>query len=186
MPLLWYLILINMIPFFDYCSINSRSSKNGTAISSSGKSIGKGNNISPAAEKLLTNIEINEQTQKIAEQLKEGQRKVIILGALAQNSEYAAQFRYFANLIAELSDATVGELTYGANAAGAWLTGCIPHRTLGGVALTTAGLDAQEMFTDPRKAYLLFNLEPEFDLVNPAKALKVLQAADFVVACSPY
>ncbi len=146
----------------------------------------KGQTIPETVTKLLENIEINEQAQTIAEQLTQGKCKAIILGALAQNSEYAAQLRYFANLIGELSGATVGELTYGANAAGAWLTGCVPHRTLGHVALNTPGLNAQQMFKEPRKAYLLFNLEPEFDLANPLETLKVLKAADFVVACSPF
>ena len=150
------------------------------------KILAKDNSIPTAAKKLLMNIQINDQAQKIAEHLKQKQRKIIILGALAQNNEYASQLRYFANLIAELSGATVGELTYGANAAGAWLTGCVPHRTLGGDALTKAGLDAQQMFKDPRKAYLLFNLDPEFDMANPVETLSVLKAADFVVVCSPF
>ena len=42
------------------------------------------------------------------------------------------------------------------------------------------------MFVVPRKAYLLFNLEPEFDCANPTQALHALEMADFVVACSPF
>ena len=136
---------------------------------------------------LLADIEIDATTQRIAEKLSQGQQPAIILGAIAQNSEQAAALRYFAQLIAEFSGASVGELNYGANTAGAWLTGCVPHRAVANTAIAdNVGIDAQQLFRQGRKAYLLFNLEPEFDCADPQQAIQALMAAEFVVSCSPF
>lgn len=150
------------------------------------KALAKGKSLPSAAEQLLTTVKMDENACAIAANLLQGERKAIIIGALAQNSEVASQLRYLARLIAELSEATFGELTYGANAAGAWLSGCVPHRCCTNANVSTPGMDAQAMFAAPRKSYLLFNLEPEFDCANPTQALHALKRADFVVACSPF
>src|SRR3954467_2618822 len=42
------------------------------------------------------------------------------------------------------------------------------------------------MLEQPRKAYVLLNLEPELDCHDPGTALRALHAADFVVALTPY
>lgn len=108
--------------------------------------------------------------------LKQAPHKAIILGALAQNCAQATQIRVLAQQLASLTGATFGELSIGANAAGAWLTGCIPHQ----------GLDASSMFSQARRAYILFNVDAEYDLANPGLAVTVLKKADFVVSCSPF
>ena len=82
-----------------------------------------------------------------------------------------------AQQMAQLTGATFGELSTGVNAAGAWLAGCVPQKD---------GLNAQSMFTQARRAYLLFNVEPEFDVANPQQAVSALEKADFVVSCSPF
>jgi len=48
------------------------------------------------------------------------------------------------------------------------------------------GLNAREVFEQPRKGYLLLNLEPEFDTANPAQALAALNQAEMVVVMSPF
>jgi NADH-quinone oxidoreductase subunit G len=42
------------------------------------------------------------------------------------------------------------------------------------------------MFSQPRKAYVLFGVEPEVDCHNPQLALKALKQASLVVAMSPF
>jgi NADH-quinone oxidoreductase subunit G len=42
------------------------------------------------------------------------------------------------------------------------------------------------MVREPRRAYLLFNCEPEYDTANPAATLAALKAAETVVAFSAY
>ena len=41
---------------------------------------------------------------------------------------------------------------------------------------TEDGLNAQSMFAQPRKAYVLLGVEPEFDCANPVRALAALDA----------
>ncbi|MSP53662.1 MAG: NADH-quinone oxidoreductase subunit G [Gammaproteobacteria bacterium] len=140
-----------------------------------------------APAQMVENLTIvSPQVQSIIDHLKQAKHKAIILGALAQNCAQAAELRSLAQHIANLTGATFGELSVGANAAGAWLTGCVPHRSAGGAALNQAGLDANSMFAHARRAYLLFNVDVEFDVADPQQALGALKKADFVVSCSPF
>ena len=51
---------------------------------------------------------------------------------------------------------------------------------------TTVGLPAHAMLQAPRKAYVLIGVEPELDCWDGAGALKAMQAAELVIALSPY
>jgi NADH-quinone oxidoreductase subunit G len=42
------------------------------------------------------------------------------------------------------------------------------------------------VFEQPRKGYVLLNVEPEFDTANPAQALAALKQAEMVVVMSPF
>ncbi|MGH8370750.1 MAG: molybdopterin-dependent oxidoreductase, partial [Gammaproteobacteria bacterium] len=74
----------------------------------------------------------------------------------------------------------------GANSAGAWLAGALPHRLPGGVRNEVAGLDARRMLAEPRKAYLLMGLEPELDCWDSAGAVAALKVAQGVVMITPF
>ena len=50
----------------------------------------------------------------------------------------------------------------------------------------TDGLNTREMLTTRLKGYLLWDIEPEFDLDNPALAMQALEAAESVVAVSAF
>lgn len=149
------------------------------------KALAKDKTLDEEVSALLNNVDVSEKAQQIADTLSAGQQKAVILGAIAQDSEYASFFRFLGKLIAELAGASYGVLSQGANAAGAWLAGAIPHRGLAG-GQVAEGENAQQMLTTAKKAYVLFNTEPEFDSANPAIALKNIAAADFVVCCSPF
>ncbi|BBB15321.1 NADH dehydrogenase I chain G [Candidatus Rickettsiella viridis] len=131
-------------------------------------------------------IPITSAQKKLAEKLK-SKRSVIILGAIAQNHPQAATITQLCEWIAEHSDTVrCVVMTEGANSAGAWLAGAVPHRLPGGVAVAKPGLSAHEMFNSALKAYLLLNIEPSLDCANPNQAVKALRQADWVVALSPY
>jgi NADH-quinone oxidoreductase subunit G len=138
-----------------------------------------------AEHDLLKEIQPTAEEQVLAEQLKSGQKKIILLGALAQNHPDAAIVRALAQLIADVSQAQVGYLTEGANSAGAWLAGAIPHRGPAGVAIPE-GLTANTALAASLHAYLLFGIEPELDCANPLAALNALSKAEFVIAFSPF
>ncbi|WP_043229391.1 molybdopterin-dependent oxidoreductase, partial [Burkholderia glumae] len=73
--------------------------------------------------------------------------------------------------------ATLGFLTEAANTVGAYLAGALPGE---------GGLNASEMFAQPRKGYLLVNVEPEFDTADPVAARAALDQAEMVVVMSPF
>ncbi|MEN9471011.1 MAG: dehydrogenase chain [Pseudomonadota bacterium] len=122
----------------------------------------------------------------LAQQLKSAEKSLIILGALAHNHPQAALIRQWTQFIAQHSGAQWVYLTEGANSAGGWLAGAVPHRLPCGVNVAEPGLSAAEMFKADLHAYLLLNIEPNLDCANPQRVSKALQQADFVVALSPF
>src|SRR3989344_5245379 len=119
----------------------------------------------------------------MAQALHQGTRASILLGTFALSHPQAATLRALAQLIAGLSGATFGQLPE-ANAAGAWLAGCVPHRGVAGKTATT-GRHALDMLRKPLKAYLLFGVEPEFDCLDGAAASAV-RTAEFVVMMTTF
>lgn len=122
---------------------------------------------------------------QVATQLKSKPSPRIVLGALAMHHEEASLIRALAQDIAELTGGAVGYLTDGANGAGAWLAGAVPHRGPGGVTVKS-GLSATDMLAKPRDAYVLLNVEPDKDTANAAQTVAALQHASFVVSLAMY
>lgn len=114
-------------------------------------------------------------------------QKLILMGALAINHPAYSELVLLSNLIAQLTHSKVGVLSEGANAAGAWLTGCVPHRLPGGETIKSEiGLNAAQMWDKKLKAYLLLNMEPDLDCFNGSKAMQALASANCVVAITPF
>lgn len=122
----------------------------------------------------------------IIDVIKNKQHAQIILGAAAMHHPKASHIRFLANRIATLIGAKINYFTDGANSAGGWIAGAVPHRHPGGSSINHVGLDAYGMLHKPRKAYLLLNVEPAFDLANAGVAKEALKQASFVVAISQY
>lgn len=136
-------------------------------------------------DSLLADTECNDVHRSIAGHLKKARRAAILLGNLATAHPQLATLRTLAKLIAEMSGAKLGYLPEAANSTGAWLAGALPHRTVS-VTVSEPGLDAYSMLDKGLKTYVLMGLEPELDCANPARALKSLRAADFVVSLSAF
>lgn len=112
--------------------------------------------------------------------------QLILIGAQALNHPDAAKIRSLAQKIADKSGAKIGLLTEGGNAAGAWVAGMVPHREAAGKKAETTGLDAIQMFAQPRSAYVVMGLEPEYDCAYPHQAVEALKAADFVMSVAAF
>jgi len=136
--------------------------------------------------KLVDGIVVTESQRTIAQQLNEGERSAVILGTQSLHHHDYASIKALATAIAQMSDSTVGVLTDGANSAGAWLAGAIPHRVVDGAAVSRSGLDVQNMLEQHLNAYVLLGVEPEFDIVNAAQAINALSQADLTVMLTPY
>lgn len=140
----------------------------------------------PAHVTALVSTKLNAAEQAFAEKILSGERCGIFLGAAALHHPQAATIRMLTDILADLIDAQVGYFTDGANSAGAWLAGAVPHRRPGGQAATTVGLNAKTMFDEALRAYILFGVEPEFDCAFPAKTLAALRQAELVICFTPF
>ncbi|MBN3766650.1 NADH-quinone oxidoreductase subunit NuoG [Burkholderia sp. Ac-20365] len=119
----------------------------------------------------------SDAAKQTAKALGAGETRVVLLGnGAVQHPEFAA-IHAAAQWIADTTGATLGFLTEAANTVGAHLVGALPGE---------GGLNAREAFEQPRKGYVLLNLEPEFDTANPAQALAALNQAEMVVVMSPF
>ncbi len=125
----------------------------------------------------IDGIAASDQARAVAVSLLAGERKAILLGNAAVQHPQAAQLRVLAQSITRATGATVGVLTEAANTVGGYAARAYPKQ---------AGLNARQMIEQPRKAYLLWNLEPEYDVADPAATARALQAADTVIAFSVY
>ena len=128
----------------------------------------------------------DESHRAMAQSLKDADKATVLLGNVATAHPQFSLLKALAAAIAAASGAVLGVMTDGANGAGGWLTGVLPHRGPAGSAVETAGLDASAMLAEPRKGYLLFGVEAACDCANPAQAAKALDAADFVVCAGAF
>jgi NADH-quinone oxidoreductase subunit G len=129
----------------------------------------------------------NDSAIRIAAQLREAKNAAIFVGAYAAHHPHAAIIRDLVHQIADLSGAKAGLLTEGSNSAGAWISGCIPHRGPANAAVQKNGRDAKALLTtDPVAAYFILNTELENDAAYAEKAMEVLAQAKLVVCLNTF
>ena len=116
-----------------------------------------------------------ETSKKIAQSLVDGDKRAIFLGNVVTQSADATQLQALALELGKITGATVGFLGEGANTVGAYAAGVL-----------AAGANARQMFEQPRKAYVLMGVEPEFDCANPQLVLGALKQASLVVCMSAF
>ena len=111
-------------------------------------------------------------TQRVAEALQSADRGLIVLGDGALNHPEAARLRVLGEWLADALKVSLCVLPGPGNSMGAWAAAAVPGAD---------GLDVRAMLDDPRKAYLLVDLDPDRDIARPAAALKALRSAGTVV-----
>ncbi len=116
-----------------------------------------------------------ETSQKIAQSLVDGEKRAVFLGNVATQSADATQLHALAQELGKLTGATVGFLGEGANTVGGYAARALP-----------SGANAWQMFEQPRKAYVLMGIEPEFDCANPQLVIGALKQASLVVYMSAF
>ncbi|KUZ06569.1 NADH dehydrogenase [Burkholderia diffusa] len=125
----------------------------------------------------LAGVTASPAAQAVAQSLANGERRAVLLGNAAVRHPQFAKLHAVAQWIADNTGATFGFLTEAANTVGAHVVGALPGE---------GGLNAREAFAQPRKGYVLLNVEPEFDTADPAQALAALNQAEMVVVMSPF
>jgi NADH-quinone oxidoreductase subunit G len=123
----------------------------------------------------VEDINVCDAAQKIAQSLVAGDKRAIFLGNVATQSDDAGLIHSLALELGRLTEASVGFLGEAGNVVGGYVAGCVP-----------SGANARQMFEQPRKAYLLMGVEPEFDCANPQLAGAALRQADLVVFMSAF
>ena len=111
---------------------------------------------------------------QLVDAVKGGTNTVIIVGAIAENHPQAAAIRSAASAFAAATGAKLCRIPQGANAVGLSRVGVLP-----------AGKDVNVMLAQPRKAYVLYGIEPGLDFADTNAARKALAGAK-VVSFSQY
>lgn len=142
--------------------------------------------VPPQTQSLIAHLSPSEASLNAAKALLATQKISVILGQFAVNHPQAATVYALSRLIAELVQATWGEISHGANSAGAWLAGAVPHRLPFGIKAAQEGLTASQMLQQPRQTYVLLNCEPEYDFANPCLTVKALKQAESVIVLSAF
>jgi len=124
----------------------------------------------------LAALQPSSTAKQIAAGLLSGEPRAIMLGNAAVQHPQASQLHAISQWIAEHTSASLGYLTEAANTVGGYLANAFPSN----------GVNAKRLIEQPRKAYLLLNVEPEHDCANPQMARAALDQADMVVVMSPF
>jgi len=136
---------------------------------------------------IINNATVDDAHKIIAEELKTAAAAAtIFVGNIAAQHPQFSTLRALSCALAKQTGATLAYLPEAANTAGAWLAGSVPHRLAGGLKANTVGANMADMLDAPKKALITFNLEPEFDVANPSKAMDAIDAADFKVVINNY
>jgi NADH-quinone oxidoreductase subunit G len=111
-------------------------------------------------------------------------QSTLIVGALVNNHPQASILRSLAKRIAQLTNTTLIILPV-ANSNGLSQVGVLPDNSpLSEVE--TAGFNAQQMWQQYLKAYLLFDIEPELDCAQASQVTNALHESNLVVAMNSY
>ncbi|MFC4930996.1 NADH-quinone oxidoreductase subunit NuoG [Massilia sp. GCM10023247] len=95
----------------------------------------------------------------------------VLLGNAASHHPEASKIHAAAQWIANATGAKFGSFVEAANTVGGYLVGATSNT---------------DLFSVPKKAYVLLNAEPELDAANPQQAVAALAGAEMVVAMSPF
>jgi NADH-quinone oxidoreductase subunit G len=125
----------------------------------------------------VPDVAVSAEAQAIAESLKSGEKKAVLIGQLAQLHPNASELHALAQSIAKATGATLGVLAPSANTVGAGVVNCLPG---------DSGLDAGRQFAEPRKAYVILGAEPELGAGDTAAAHRALESAELIIALSPF
>ncbi|NEZ02944.1 NADH-quinone oxidoreductase subunit G [Wenzhouxiangella sp. XN201] len=117
------------------------------------------------------------EVQQVASMLKDADSGVLLLGDQALNHPEAGWLRQIAEWLAQALEVALVVLPGPANSMGAWAAGSVPG---------SGGLNARAMIEKGRQAYLLWDLEPDFDLADPAASKRALEGAASVVAVTTF
>ena len=166
-----------MFPVAEYLTATDLVNELSALVSAAASAAGKP---APAG---IADAAVSDAHRTLLSALSSGSRHAIFLGTLAQRHPAYAQLKALSIALGALTGASVGLITEGANAAGAYLAGAVPHREPGGAPAAKAGLSVGAMAASPRKAYVLLGgIDPAQDLANA----QLLDGATLIIAVTTH
>lgn len=125
----------------------------------------------------LNDIKISDSHLELVKKLICSKSPLILLANhVSNNSRYMAIYKLTTE-IADIINADFIHTNPDSNSIAALASGVIPQQK---------GLNTYDMFLRPLKSYLLFDVYPEFDFFNSSLAIKILEAADFVISFNSF
>ncbi|NQY26704.1 MAG: NADH-quinone oxidoreductase subunit G [Piscirickettsiaceae bacterium] len=134
---------------------------------------------------LLVNVVPSAQEQNIAMRISNSKKSTLFLGALAKNHPQASKIKALTHFIAELTNSTMIVLAT-ANSNASEIAGAMPNQAVAHQKEKSTGLDAQQVWQQSLRSYILMGVEPELDCADPVQAMASLQQASFVVSMNSY
>ena len=129
-----------------------------------------------------------EQHQRIAEMLATADNAIILTGNSSQRDKHYGAIMALSELVAEKCGGRYGQLTDGANAAGAWLAGAVPHRGPGGRKAMVVGNNLAKLTNANGEAntdenvFLLLGMEPDLDVAGSHALMERLATSKAVIS----
>jgi NADH-quinone oxidoreductase subunit G len=134
----------------------------------------------------VSNAAAGEQHRAIVQQLQQGENSTVLLGNQAAMHPAFSTLRALAEAIATQTDSIFGYLSDGANSAGAWLAGAVPHRGPCNDTEAVKGKGIAEWGNKTPAAAILLNVEPEHDAARSQQLIKALTSASSVIAVTAF
>ncbi|HEX7340011.1 MAG TPA: NADH-quinone oxidoreductase subunit NuoG [Rhodanobacteraceae bacterium] len=125
----------------------------------------------------IAKAEVTEAAKVTVQALHDAASAVVLTGEVAALHPEASWLHAALRFVAAATDSALAEMPVGANAIGLARQDVLPE---------AGGLDARQMFEQPRKAYVLYGAEAPFDFADGTRAVAALKGAEHVVAFSAY
>jgi len=129
---------------------------------------------------LLATVVPSAQEQTIAMRLANAKKATLLVGALANNHPQAAKIKALTNLIAKLTKNQMIVLPT-ANSTAAEMSESLFENDN-----NASQLNAQQVWQQNLRSYVLMGVEPELDCANPVAAKQALQQASLVISMNSY
>ncbi|HEY3433622.1 MAG TPA: NADH-quinone oxidoreductase subunit NuoG [Rhodocyclaceae bacterium] len=130
-----------------------------------------------AVDGVVAAVTVSAEAKKIAESLSSARAGAVLLGNFAQQHPQASVLQALAQQLATITGIKVGLLAEAANSVGGYVAKALPQKS---------GLNAARLLNEPRQAYVLLGIEPEFDTADGRAALAALKQAKTVVVLSSF
>jgi len=134
----------------------------------------------------LRDVAVGATSRAIAAALRDATHAFVIAAGDVERSAQRGIWLNRCAAVATLTGSRLGQVSDGANAAGAWIAGAVPHRGTAGTALSSPGRHTSAMLAEGLDACVLLGIEPERDFGDVPAALAALGKSRFVVALTSF